>query len=111
MSEALVKSFESDFDPSKFSDDYQLELRELIEAKLKKGDDVSTEETFGETPSDDNSGGDVIDLMEALRRSVEAGRKKPAAKKPAAKPPASKTPTAKKPAARKPAAKKPRARA
>jgi len=90
MSHALVESFESDFTPGKFSDDYQLELRQLIDAKLKKGDAVSTEETFGEQSEED--GGEVLDLMEALRRSVESSRgaaskkKAPAAaKKPAAK--------------------------
>jgi DNA end-binding protein Ku len=94
MSHALVESFESDFSPEKFSDDYQAELRQLIDAKLAKGDAVSTEETFGEQPEED--GGEVLDLMEALRRSVESSRgnaakkKAPAASKPAAK----KTPAA-----------------
>src|SRR5690606_8329831 len=37
MSAALVRSFESDFDPSQFTDDYQEQLRELIDAKLEKG--------------------------------------------------------------------------
>jgi len=87
MSHALVESFESDFTPGKFSDDYQFELRQLIDAKLKKGDAVSTEETFGEQPEED--GGEVLDLMEALRRSVESSRgaakKKAPAKKTAAK--------------------------
>ncbi|GAB3606824.1 Ku protein [Conyzicola nivalis] len=88
MSHALVESFESDFTPGKFSDDYQIELRQLIDAKLEKGDTVSTEETFGERPEDD--GGEVLDLMEALRRSVESSRgaakkKAPAAKKAPAK--------------------------
>lgn len=87
MSEALVKSFESDFSPEKFTDDYQDQLRELIEAKLEKGDAVDTAETFGER-SDEEEGGEVLDLMEALRRSVEKNRaaaKKAPAKKPAAK--------------------------
>jgi DNA end-binding protein Ku len=73
MSEALVKSFESDFSPEKFTDDFQDQLRELIEAKLDKGDAVDTAETFGEKADDDN-GGEVLDLMEALRRSVERNR-------------------------------------
>ena len=81
MSEALVKSFESDFSPEKFTDDYQEQLRELIEAKLDKGDALDTAETFGEKADDDN-GGEVLDLMEALRRSVERNR---AAAKPAPK--------------------------
>ena len=85
MSHALVESFESDFTPGKFSDEYQNELRQLIDAKLAKGDAVSTEETFGEQPEE--SAGEVLDLMEALRRSVESSRgatKKSAAAKKAA---------------------------
>jgi DNA end-binding protein Ku len=73
MSEELVKSYSTDFAPEKFSDDYQDELRQLIEAKLKQGDDISTEETFGEQPEAEG-GGEVLDLMEALKRSVEASR-------------------------------------
>ncbi|SEN77393.1 Ku protein [Cryobacterium luteum] len=73
MSAALVESFAADFAPDAFNDDYQDELRALIEAKLKSGDAVSTEVTFGET-TDEGEGGEVLDLMEALRRSVEASR-------------------------------------
>jgi len=80
MSEALVKSFEADFEPSKFTDDYQDQLKELIEAKLDKGDAVDTAETFGEQGDEAEGGGEVLDLMEALRRSVEKNR---AAKAPA----------------------------
>jgi DNA end-binding protein Ku len=78
MSAQLVDSYATDFSPEKFSDDYQIELRQLIEAKLAKGDDVSTEETFGEQPSE-SGGGEVLDLMDALKRSVEASRKSRAA--------------------------------
>ncbi|SDM99146.1 DNA end-binding protein Ku [Cryobacterium flavum] len=73
MSAALVESFAADFAPDAFTDDYQDELRALIEAKLKSGEAVSTEVTFGET-EDEGEGGEVLDLMEALRRSVEASR-------------------------------------
>jgi DNA end-binding protein Ku len=83
MSHSLVKSFESDFSPEKFTDDYQEQLRELIEAKLEKGDAVDTAETFGDKA--DDSGGEVLDLMEALRRSVEKNRKAAAEKSPAKK--------------------------
>src|ERR1700712_3196832 len=86
MSEQLVDSYATDFSPEKFSDDYQDELKQLIEAKLKKGDDVSTEETFGKE-TEAEGGGEVLDLMDALKRSVEASRssKRPAARKTAAK--------------------------
>ncbi|GAA1336197.1 Ku protein [Arthrobacter roseus] len=79
MAASLVESFSSDFDPSQFTDDYQEQLRQLVEAKLEKGEGFSTEETFGET-DDDDEGGNVIDLMEALRRSVEKNRGKKGSK-------------------------------
>ena len=84
MSAALVESFSSDFDPENFKDDYQEQLRTLIEAKLEKGEALDTDETFGETGEEE--GGNVLDLMEALRRSVEKNREKKGsagAKKPA----------------------------
>lgn len=102
MSEALVKSFEADFDPSRFSDDYQDQLKELIDAKLDRGDAVDTAETFGEPGEEGPGGGEVLDLMEALRRSVE--QKRGAAEKPAAK--RRPEPAEGKTAAKKPAAKK-----
>ena len=73
MSAALVDSFASDFDPEEFEDEYQAELRTLIDAKLEQGDALDTAETFGER-DDDASGGEVIGLMEALRASVEKSR-------------------------------------
>lgn len=72
LSASLVESFASDFDPDEFADEYQEELRTLIEAKLEKGDALDTSETFGE--QEEESGGEVIDLMEALRASVERSR-------------------------------------
>jgi DNA end-binding protein Ku len=73
LSASLVESFAGDFDPSEFSDEYQDELRTLIEAKLEKGDALDTTETFGEH-EEEAKGGEVIDLMEALRASVERSR-------------------------------------
>ncbi|MDZ8275654.1 Ku protein [Microbacterium aquimaris] len=73
MSAALVDSFAADFDPEEFEDEYQAELRTLIDAKLERGDAVDTAETFGES-EEAASGGEVIDLMEALRASVEKSR-------------------------------------
>jgi DNA end-binding protein Ku len=72
LSASLVDSFSSDFDPTAFTDDYQQELRTLIEAKLEQGDAFDTAETFGAKA--DTDGGEVIDLMEALRASVEKSR-------------------------------------
>ena len=90
MSRALVESFASDFTPEKFTDDYQAQLRTLVEAKLEQGDALDTDATFGR--AEGQGGGEVLDLMEALRRSLENNRgaaagsaKKAAPKKPAAK--------------------------
>jgi DNA end-binding protein Ku len=74
MASSLVKNMETDFAPDKFSDDYQEQLQKLIEAKIAEGDALDTAATFGEQPEESDSGGDVIDLMEALRQSVERNR-------------------------------------
>jgi DNA end-binding protein Ku len=73
MSAALVDSMAADFDPEQFTDEYQLQLRQLIDAKLEKGESLDTEETFG-APAAEAGSGDVIDLMEALKRSLEKKR-------------------------------------
>jgi len=72
MSARLVASYESDFSPEKFEDDYQIQLKKLIDAKLEQGETIDTEATFGEEGEGEK--GEVLDLMEALRRSVEKNR-------------------------------------
>ena len=74
MSEKLVESYSEDFTPEEFSDDYQVELRKLIDAKIESGESFDVEKTFGEEETEEDSGGDVIDLMEALRKSVDSSR-------------------------------------
>ena len=72
LSKQLVESLVSDFDPEQFVDEYQQELRTLIKAKLEQGEALDTAATFGEQPEEE--GGEVIDLMEALRQSIAAKR-------------------------------------
>ncbi|MCX0276973.1 Ku protein [Nocardia zapadnayensis] len=78
MSRALVEQFSEDYEPERFVDEYQEELRTLIDEKLDQGDALDTDATFGRTDDEDGGdgegGGDVIDLMEALKRSVEKRR-------------------------------------
>ncbi len=69
MAGQLIESLAGDFDAAAFTDDYQEQLRTLIEAKEKAGEGIDTESTFAEK---EDEGGEVVDLMEALRRSVEA---------------------------------------
>ncbi|MCD4853271.1 Ku protein [Arthrobacter sp. AK01] len=75
MSSALVESMAHDFDPDEYTDDYQAQLKTLIEAKLEKGEALDTEATFGVVEGE-GEGGDVIDLMEALKRSLDKKRGK-----------------------------------
>ncbi|KRE31449.1 Ku protein [Agromyces sp. Soil535] len=73
LSKQLVESLVSDFEPEQFVDEYQQELRTLIKAKLEQGDAIDTAATFGEQPEEEE-GGEVIDLMEALRQSIASKR-------------------------------------
>jgi DNA end-binding protein Ku len=73
MSAQLVSSYESDFTPEDYTDEYQVQLRQLIDAKIEKGDTLDPAETFGE--KEEGEGAEVVDLMEALKRSVAAQRK------------------------------------
>ena len=98
MASSLVENMAADFAPDRFTDDYQEQLRTLVAAKLEQGDALDTAATFGEEPQPEGTA-DVIDLVEALRRSVEANRQKragAASGEPApAKAPAEKTPAKK----------------
>ena len=76
MASSLVDNLSTDFAPDKFSDEYQAQLRELIAAKLEQGDALDTAATFGEEDDGGSDDGKVVDLMEALRRSVEENRAK-----------------------------------
>ena len=107
MASSLIDNMSADFAPDKFSDEYQDQLRQLIAAKLEQGDALDTAATFGEEGEDQADRGEVVDLMEALRRSVEQNR---AARKTAETKPSARKSTAKKASAKKAAAKKPPAK-
>jgi DNA end-binding protein Ku len=85
LAQQVIESLSGDFDPSELQSDYRRDLKALLEAKLAGEPITAPEEPAVEAP--------VIDLMEALRRSVEdakqakqpAGDKKPAPKKAAAR--------------------------
>lgn len=82
LSQQLVESYASDFTPEEFEDDYQVELRKLIDAKFEQGDTIDTEATFGEQPDDEDDDDNVVDLMEALKASLDKrGGKKKSTKK------------------------------
>src|SRR3954449_930959 len=125
MARSLVESMAGDFVPEEYTDNYRAALQSVIEAKIEGREIVEAEE-----PQPD--AGNVVDLMSALRASVEAAKKtrgeapaapaqkaaakapaKKAAKKAAAKAPAKKAPAkkaAKAPAKKAPAKKAAKAR-
>jgi DNA end-binding protein Ku len=78
MAKSLVENLSDSFRPEKYDDTYRKELLQLIRAKAKgKELPEPQEETEGE----------VVDLMEALRESVQRTKKpkKRRARKPAKK--------------------------
>jgi DNA end-binding protein Ku len=72
LAEKLVEGLAADFDPSKYHDEYQERLKQLIEAK-REGQTVEAAAPRKRAP--------VIDLMQALQKSLgELPQRKPASK-------------------------------
>lgn len=71
MAASLVESLAADFDPSAFEDRYQSALEALIEAKVSTGKTVAPAAAEEEEAAE---GGEVVDLLSALQRSVEKAR-------------------------------------
>lgn len=68
MAKSLIRSLaEERFEPERYRDDYQEALRRVIEAKTEGGQ-------VAEAPEEEPEG-KVMDLMEALKASVNAARK------------------------------------
>ncbi len=65
MAKTLINSMDTPFDPAKYKDEYQTKLRALIETKIAGKEVVATES---------ESTGKVIDLMEALKASIEKAK-------------------------------------
>jgi DNA end-binding protein Ku len=66
LAKMLVSSLEADFDPQKYHDAYRENLRKMIEAKIEGRAVVETPEVHAAP---------VIDIMEALKRSLAEKRK------------------------------------
>ena len=67
MAMSLVESLADTFDPSRYRDEYRDALMKVVEAKLGGAEPVRAPEAPAEAK--------VMDLMEALRASVETARK------------------------------------
>lgn len=112
MANMLVETLAGDFDPAEYEDDYAEAVESLVKAKIEGGE-VKRTETSTKTS------GEVVDLLAALQRSVDAAKtargedepeekpaKKSAPKKSAAKKAPAKKTAAKKSTTKKAAAKK-----
>jgi DNA end-binding protein Ku len=87
MAHMLVETLAGDFDASEFEDDYAEAVQALVKAKIEGGE-------IKRTPTSTKSSGEVVDLLAALQKSVEAAKtargedddsEKAAKKKPAKK--------------------------
>ncbi|WP_127145499.1 Ku protein [Pelagibacterium montanilacus] len=78
----LIERKTAPFDVSRFKDHYRTALRELIDTKLKSRGKKVAKRT--EKPASGESKGNVVDLMEALKSSLEKSGKSGAKRKPAA---------------------------
>ena len=76
LAQQVMESLVAEFDPSDLHSQYRSDLRQLLEAKLD-GQEIAKPEPVPETP--------VVDLMEALKRSVEEAKGRKAAKASASK--------------------------
>jgi DNA end-binding protein Ku len=118
MAHMLVETLAGDFDPSEFEDDYAEAVEALVKTKIEGGE-------LKRTPTSTKTSGEVVDLLAALQRSVDAAKQgrgetgseifddveeeaeeKPAAKRATTKRAAAKKTTAKKTTTKKAAAKK-----
>jgi DNA end-binding protein Ku len=69
MARSLVQQLSGDFEPEKFKDEYRSALKKLAKKKVDGKEITVTVEEEEEQPSG------VIDLMEALRQSVEQAKR------------------------------------
>jgi DNA end-binding protein Ku len=68
MAQMLVETLAGDFDASDFSDDYAEAVEAVVKAKIEGGEVQRTETTT-------KGSGEVVDLLAALQRSVQAAKK------------------------------------
>jgi DNA end-binding protein Ku len=68
MAHMLVETLAGDFDPAEFEDDYAEAVETLVKTKIEGGE-------LKRTPTSTKTSGEVVDLLAALQRSVDAAKK------------------------------------
>jgi DNA end-binding protein Ku len=71
LAKQVIQSLVGEWKPEDFENEYRGDLRTMLEAKLA-GEEIAVPEPVAEAP--------VVDLMEALRRSVDEAKERKAAK-------------------------------
>ncbi|MET9486134.1 Ku protein [Nocardia sp. NPDC006630] len=69
MAETLVDTLSDDFDPGLYVDEYQIELKKLLDEAIASGSSKVTRAPEAAAPEMD---AEVVDLVAALQRSLEA---------------------------------------
>jgi DNA end-binding protein Ku len=69
LAKQVIQSLVGEWEPHEFENEYRGELRAMLEAKLS-GEEIAVPEPVAEAP--------VVDLMEALRRSVDEAKERKA---------------------------------
>ncbi|WP_235736759.1 non-homologous end joining protein Ku [Nocardioides alcanivorans] len=67
MARMLVETLAGEFEPEEFHDDYAAAVQELVKTKLEGGE-------VTRTPTATKSSGEVVDLLAALQKSVNAAK-------------------------------------
>lgn len=67
MAKMLVETLAGDFEPDEYEDDYREAVEALVAAKISGGEVKAA-------PTPTRTGGEVVDLLAALQRSVDAAR-------------------------------------
>ncbi len=73
MAQSLIEAMAGEFDPEKFKDSYRTQITAMIDAKVKGKEVVEVPEAEELAP--------VIDIMEALKKSLAVVKKPPATEK------------------------------
>ena len=72
MAESFIDAMSGDWEPEAYTDEYRAALEELVASKIEGREVVMPPEAEGEEA-------EVVDLMDALRKSVEAAKERKAA--------------------------------
>ncbi|MDN4160283.1 non-homologous end joining protein Ku [Nocardioides abyssi] len=67
MARMLVETLAGDFEPDEFEDDYAEAVETMVKTKIEGGE-------VKRTPTSTKSSGEVVDLLAALQRSVDAAK-------------------------------------